>query len=112
MTKNQRLYNELRKFVKKDKIREYDNDFFCTKNHTYKSMISLIKKYMNINVRRDEITDPIAYSYLAELENKFKTQNFKFSRAMNKVKNIPRHIDKSFLFKDQDTLSNKPRYKD
>jgi hypothetical protein len=25
MTKNQRLYNELRKFVEKDKVQEYDN---------------------------------------------------------------------------------------
>ena len=32
MTANQRLYNELRKFVDKDKVREYDNEFFSQKN--------------------------------------------------------------------------------
>ena len=67
---------------------------------------------MNINVRRDEITDPKAYSHLAELENKLKTQNFRDSREMNKARDILRHMDKTFLFKDQDTLSDKPRYKE
>ena len=112
MTKNQRLYNELRKFVDKDKVRDYDNDFFAKKSHSYKSMLNFIKKYMNINVRRDEITDPKAYSHLAELENKLKTQNFRDSREMNKARDILRHMDKTFLFKDQDTLSDKPRYKE
>jgi hypothetical protein len=31
MTKNQRLYNELRKFVDKDKVQEYDYEFFGQK---------------------------------------------------------------------------------
>ena len=112
MTKNQRLYNELRKFVDKDKVQEYDNEFFAKKSHTYKSMINFIKKYMNINVRRDEITDPKAYSYLAELENKFKTENFKASKELNKVKDIPRHIDKDFLYRNPDSKYPFPKYKE
>ena len=58
MTKNQRLYNELRKFVDKEKVNEYDNEFFSKKTHSYKSMINFINKYMNISVIRDEIIDP------------------------------------------------------
>jgi len=83
MTANQRLYNELRKFVSKDRLQEYDNEFFAKKSHTHKSMFNFIKNYMNINARRDEITDTKAYSYLAELENKFKTDNYKASRESN-----------------------------
>lgn len=112
MTKNQRLYNELRKFINKDRVQEYDNEFFAKKSHTYKSMLNLIKKYMNINVRRDEITDPKAYLYLAELENKFKTDNNKAFRESNKAKDIPRHIDKTYLFRDKDGNPDIPRYKE
>jgi hypothetical protein len=39
MTKNQRLYNELRKFVDKNKVQEYDNEFFGQKRLTYKFLI-------------------------------------------------------------------------
>jgi len=39
MTKNQRLYNELRQFVDKQKVREYDNEFFAQKRLTYKFLI-------------------------------------------------------------------------
>ena len=112
MTKNQRLYNELRKFVSKDKVNEYDNEFFSKKYHSYKSMVNFIRRYININIRRDEITDPRAYSYLAELENKFKTDNFKTSRESNKAKDIPRYIDKTYLFRDIDGNPNIPRYKE
>lgn len=111
MTKNQRLYNELRKFVDKDKVQEYDNEFFAKKSHTYKSMFNFIKNYMNINARRDEITDTKAYSYLAELENKFKTDNYKAFRESNKAKDIPRHIDKTYLFRDKNGNPDIPRYK-
>lgn len=43
MTTNQILYNELRKFVDKDKVREYDKEFFAKKSHSYKSMLNFIK---------------------------------------------------------------------
>ena len=112
MTKNQRLYNELRKFVDKEKVNEYDNEFFSKKTHSYKSMINFINKYMNISVIRDEIIDPKAYSNLAELEIKFKTDNFKASRESNKAKDIPRYIDKTYLFKDTEVNPNIPKYKE
>ena len=111
MTANQRLYNELRKFVSKDRLQEYDNEFFAKKSHTHKSMFNFIKNYMNINARRDEITDTKAYSYLAELENKFKTDNYKAFRESNKAKDIPRHIDKTYLFRDKNGNPDIPRYK-
>ena len=44
MNKNQRLYNELRKFVDKDKVREYDKEFFVQKSLTYKFLIPYFNK--------------------------------------------------------------------
>ena len=98
MTKNQRLYNELRKFVDIKKVLAYDNEFFDNKKRSYKFMIPFLEKYINIKLVRNKITDPKAYSHLVDLE--FKTANPKKYRELNKVKGMPRHADKHFLFKD------------
>ena len=98
MTKNQRLYNELRKFVDIKKVLDYDNEFFDNKKRSYKFMIPFLEKYINIKLVRNKITDPKAHSHLIDLE--FKTANPKKYRELNKVKGMPRHADKHFLFKD------------
>ncbi|MDA7729647.1 hypothetical protein N8831_02520 [Flavobacteriaceae bacterium] len=98
MTKNQRLYNELRKFVDIKKVLDYDNEFFDNKKRSYKFMIPFLEKYINIKLFRNKITDPKAHSHLVDLE--FKTANPKKYRELNKVKGMPRHADKHFLFKD------------
>tara|TARA_B110000285_G_C14971999_1_gene537035 strand:+ start:159 stop:461 length:303 start_codon:yes stop_codon:yes gene_type:complete len=98
MTKNQRLYNELRKFVDIKKVLAYDNEFFDNKKRSYKFMIPFLEKYINIKLVRNKITDPKAHSHLVDLE--FKTANPKKYRELNKVKGMPRHADKHFLFKD------------
>jgi|TARA_B110000483_G_scaffold211712_1_gene259623 hypothetical protein len=98
MTKNQRLYNELRKFVDIKKVLDYDNEFFDNKKRSYKFMIPFLEKYINIKLVRNKITDPKAHSHLVDLE--FKTANPKKYRELNKVKGMPRHADKHFLFKD------------
>ena len=98
MTKNQRLYNELRKFVDIQKVLDYDNEFFDNKKRSYKFMIPFLEKYINIKLVRNKITDPKAHSHLVDLE--FKTANPKKYRELNKVKGMPRHADKHFLFKD------------
>jgi hypothetical protein len=48
MTKNQRLYNELRKFVEKDKVQQYDNEFFGQKRLTYKFLISYFNSIVKL----------------------------------------------------------------
>ena len=98
MTKNQRLYNELRKFVDIKKVLDYDNEFFDNKKRSYKFMIPFLEKYINIKLVRNKISDPKAHSHLVDLE--FKTANPKKYRELNKVKGMPRHADKHFLFKD------------
>ena len=98
MTKNQRLYNELRKFVDIKKVLDYDYEFFDNKKRSYKFMIPFLEKYINIKLVRNKITDPKAHSHLVDLE--FKTANPKKYRELNKVKGMPRHADKHFLFKD------------
>ena len=98
MTKNQRLYNELRKFVDIKKVLAYDNEFFDNKKRSYKFMIPFLEKYINIQLVRTKITDTKAHSHLVDLE--FKTADPKKYRELNKVKGMPRHADKHFLFKD------------
>ena len=98
MTKNQRLYNELRKFVDIKKVLAYDNEFFDNKKRSYKFMIPFLEKYINIKLVRNKISDPKAHSHLVDLE--LKNANPKKYRELNKVKGMPRHADKHFLFKD------------
>ena len=72
MTKNQRLYNELRKFVEKDKVQEYDNEFFGQKRLTYKFLIPYFNRYMNLELVKDKlqllIDDLIASLNVNELD--------------------------------------------
>ena len=72
MTKNQRLYNELRKFVDKDKVQEYDNEFFGQKSLTYKFLIPYFNRYMNLELVKDKlqllIDDLIASLNVNELD--------------------------------------------
>lgn len=119
MTANQRLYNELRKFVDKDKVREYDNEFFSQKSLTYKFLIPYLNKYMNLELVKDKMTDPKAQLHLADQLNKFQLYNNKDWQKIMKapswikeVKNTPRHIDRKFIFKDNDSKSDLPRYKE
>ena len=96
--KKSKIFEELRKFVEREKIQEYDNEFFGQKSLTYKFIIPFLEKYINIKLVRNKITDPKAYSHLVDLE--FKTADPKKYRELNKVKGMPRHADKHFLFKD------------
>lgn len=75
MTKNQRLYNELRKFVEKEKVQEYDNEFFGQKSLTYKFLIPYFNRYMNLELVKDKMTDPKAQVHLADQLYKFSFLN-------------------------------------
>ena len=119
MTKNQRLYNELRKFVDKDKVREYDNEFFGQKSLTYKFLIPYFNRYMNLELVKDKITDARAQVHLKDQLNMLLVNNNKdwqrikkATRGIEKVKNIPRHIDKEFLYRNPDSKYPFPKYKE
>ena len=77
MTKNQRLYNQLRQFVDKQKVREYDNEFFAQKSLTYKFLIPYFNKYMNLELVRDKMTEPKAQAHLTDQLYKFSVHNNK-----------------------------------
>ena len=104
MTQSQRLYNEIRQFVEKDKIPEYDVEFFSKARPSAKFMHTLITKYVNLDKIRYKISDSKAYSHLVDIENKVVFKNYNRLKEINKSKDIPRHIDRSFLFKDNKLL--------
>ena len=100
MNQSQRLYNEKRQFVEKNKIPEYDVEFFSIVRPSAKFMHALITKYANLDKIRYEISVPKAYSHLVIIENKFVFKNYNRLKGINKSKDIPRHVDRKFLFKD------------
>ena len=100
MTKSQSLYNELRQFVDKKRIAEYDVDFFSKERPSAKFMFTLINKYINLEDVRYKIMDQKAYSHLAEIEDIMVLKTHKRLKEINKSKDIPRHLDRTFLFKD------------
>ncbi len=119
MTKNQRLYNELRKFVDTDKVQEYDNEFFGQKSPTYKFLIPYFNRYMNLELVKDKMTDPKAEIHLEDQLKKFQIHNNKDWQKIKKetkwikeAQSTPRHIDKTYLFRDKDGNPDIPRYKE
>lgn len=100
MTQSQRLYNEIRQFVEKDKIADYDVEFFSKARPSAKFMHTLINKYVNLDRVRYEISDPKAYSHLVDIENKVVFKSYNRLKEINKSKDILRHFDRTFLFKD------------
>jgi hypothetical protein len=100
MTKSQRLYDEIREFVENDKIAEYDVEFFSKERPSAKFMYTLINKYVNLEEIRYKISDPKAYSHLVDIENKIVFKSYNRTKEINKSRNISRHHDKDFLFKD------------
>ena len=74
---------------------------------------------MNLELVKDKMTDPKAQVHLADQLYKFSVHNNKDwqkikkeTRELNKAKNIPRHIDKSYLFRDQNGNPDIPKYKE
>lgn len=100
MTQSQRLSNEIRQFIDEDKIPEYDVEFFSKARPSAKFMHTLITKYVNLDKIRHKISDPKAYSHLVDIESKVVFKNYNRLRMINKSKDIPRHLERTFLFKD------------
>ena len=96
MTKNQRLYNELRKFLKKDKVQEYYNEFFGQKRLIYKFLISYYNRYMSFELVKDEMTDPRAQAHLKYQLNNLLVNN---NKDWKMIKKATRGIEKAFAQK-------------
>ena len=52
-----KLYLGFRKFIQKEKLRDYDNEFFEKKRHTYKFMIPFIYKYVNVDKLKNKLVN-------------------------------------------------------
>jgi len=99
MTKNQRLYNELRKFVDIKKVLAYDNEFFDNKKRSYKFMIPFIHKYIDIETLKSEVTETSQTKLITFFLNDYCLRNSKLTKYLNKVKNMPTTVERNFLFK-------------
>ena len=104
MTKYQRLYNELRQFVDENKIKEYDVDFFCKKRQSKKSMNIFLNKYFDIETIKYQLTGSKSYLILSEIINSSSKEDELRIIEINKSRDITRHFDRDFLFKDSQYL--------
>ena len=104
MTKYQRLYDELRQYVEKDNVREYDVDFFSKKRQSKKSMNIFLNKYFDIETIKYQLTGSKSYLILSEIiSSSFKADELRIEE-INKSRDIARHLDRDFLFKDSQYL--------
>ena len=104
MTKYQRLYDELRQYVEKDKVKEYDVDFFSKKRQSKKSMNLFLNKYFDIETIKYQLTGSISYLILSDIINTSSKGDKLRLKEINRCRNIARHFDRDFLFKDSQYL--------
>ena len=99
MTKYQRLYDELRQYLEKDKVKEYDVDFFSKKRQSKKSMNLFLNKYFDIETIKYQLTGSISYLILSEIINTSSIEDKLRIKEINRSRDIARHYDRDFLFK-------------
>ena len=100
MTKYQRLYDELRQYLEKDKVKEYDVDFFSKKRQSKKSMNIFLNKYFDIETIKYQLTGSKSYLILSEIINSLSKEDDLRITEINKSRDIARHFDRDFLFKN------------
>lgn len=98
MTYNEILYLDIRSFISIDKVDKFDVEFFA-KKHSYKSMLSLIRKYVVIEKIRDKIIGRKSYEILAKYENKLLIDS-KLQRQIKKCSDMTPHYKVDFLIKN------------
>ena len=96
MKKYDLIYLGFRKFVKKKKLIDYDNEYFERKKHTYKFMIPFILKYINIEKLRNKIYHKNDFKIL-DLFNTYVNRDPKW---IDKVISMKATHEINFLFKD------------
>ena len=108
MTNYQKIYNELRPYVSKERLREYDNEFLKRKRPSYQFMIPYLYEFIGERFIRRYLKDPklLEFFYLQEdryhEEKDEKLNRSKLMKSIREAKETPRHRDKKFLFKDID----------
>ena len=97
-----KLYIGFREFVDKDRLKDYDTDFFDKKRHTYKFMIPFIYKYVHLDDLKKKIifkkNPELLYLFNINL-NKFLIKEPKWVQESKLVQ--PTHNVK-FLFRQSD----------
>lgn len=102
MTSNERLYIDIRNFIPKKDVDQFDIDFFA-KKHSPEFMLRLIKKYILIEKVRNKLIGTKSYEILAKYENKLRI-DIKLKRELKRCKNMSTHLRSDFLFKDSQYL--------
>tara|TARA_B110000003_G_scaffold17302_1_gene17055 strand:+ start:5437 stop:5748 length:312 start_codon:yes stop_codon:yes gene_type:complete len=94
-----KLYIGFRDFVDKEKLNEYDDEYFSRKKHTYMFMIPFIHKYIDVISLKSKVTDPNHISLITYFLNDYCSKNSKILKSLSKVKYIPTTSQRKFLFK-------------
>ena len=106
MTNYQKIYNELRAYVSKERLREYDNEFLKRKRPSYQFMIPYLYEFIGERFIRRYLKDPklLEFFYLQEdryhEEKEEKLKHSKKMKSIREAKRTPRHFERKFLFKD------------
>ena len=96
MKKCDKLYIGFRKFVPKERLRDYDKEFFKKSTRTYKFMIPYIHKYVNVDKLRNKLIDKDDF----ELFKFFNCYVNRHPKWVDKVKSIEATHNRNFLFKN------------
>ena len=96
MKKCDKLYIGFRKFVKKKKLTDYDNEFFEKKTRTFKFMIPYIYKYVNV----DKLKYKLVHKDDIELFKFFNVYVNRNPKWVEEVKSTGATLDRNFLFED------------
>ena len=99
MKDSDKFYTGFRDFVDKEKLKEYDNEYFSRKRPTYRFMIPFIYKYIDIESLQNKVTDTSHIKLITYFLNDYCLRNSKIIKSLNKVKDMPITLDINFLFK-------------
>ena len=93
------LYMGFRDYVSKEDLESYDNEFMARKRHSYKFMIPFIFKYIDVNYHLNQLQNPEDSALFAFFLNVYCERNSELAKALKESKDIPRMMDRKFLFK-------------
>ena len=94
-----KFYIGFRDFVDKEKLKDYDNEYYSEKRHSYKSMIPFINKYIDIDSLQNKVTDIGHINLITYFLQDYCLRNSKVLKKWNVVKGMSTTIDRNFLFK-------------
>ncbi len=94
------FYIGFRGFVDKEKLKDYDNEYYSKKRHSYKSMIPFINKYIDIDSLQNKVTDTSPINLITYFLQDYCLRNSKIKKRWYKVKDWPPKLDRNLLFKN------------